>query len=148
MNLDDSKDPHMAWENAKQNIKISARDSLGLYEWKQHKPWFDEEGSKFLDQRKQAKIQWLQGPNQSNAYNLNNVICEARRHFRDKQREYVRGNLNQTVRSRTSENCAKATTTLRRVPSTEVIEERLRRVTWLQTPTVFWLGGGIVSLSY
>jgi hypothetical protein len=34
---------------------MSAKESLGLYEKKQHKPWFDEECSKFLDQRKQAK---------------------------------------------------------------------------------------------
>ena len=30
---------------------------LGQYEWKQQKPWFDEECSKFVDQRKQAKLQ-------------------------------------------------------------------------------------------
>jgi hypothetical protein len=33
---------------------------------KQHIPWFDEECSRFLDQRKQAKMQWLQDPNQCN----------------------------------------------------------------------------------
>jgi len=27
---------------------------------KQHKPWFDEECLGFLDQRKQAKMQWVQ----------------------------------------------------------------------------------------
>jgi hypothetical protein len=31
-------------------------------------------------------------------------------------------------------------------PRTNVI--RIRRVIWLQTPTVFWLGGGIISFSY
>jgi hypothetical protein len=41
----------MAWENVKENIKISAEEGLGLYERKQHKPWFDEGFSKFLDQR-------------------------------------------------------------------------------------------------
>jgi predicted site-specific integrase-resolvase len=33
---------------------------------KQHIPWFDEECSQFLDQRKQAKRQWLQDTNQCN----------------------------------------------------------------------------------
>jgi hypothetical protein len=47
-----------------------------LFERKQYKPWFDEGCSKFLDQRKQAKMQWLQNPNQSNVDNLNNVRCE------------------------------------------------------------------------
>jgi len=40
---------------------------------KQHKPWFDEECLGFLDQRKQAKMQWVQDPRQSNVDNLNNV---------------------------------------------------------------------------
>ena len=39
----------------KENIKISAKDSLGLYEWKQHKTLFDEDDSKFLHQSKQAR---------------------------------------------------------------------------------------------
>jgi hypothetical protein len=47
---------------------------------KQHKSWFDEEYTQFLDQRKQAKMQWLQDPNQSNADSLNNVRRETSRH--------------------------------------------------------------------
>jgi len=31
------------WENIKENIKISAEESLCLYELKQLKPWFDDE---------------------------------------------------------------------------------------------------------
>jgi hypothetical protein len=42
-NLRDRKDINRALENILENIKISAKGSLGLYEWKQHKPWFDEE---------------------------------------------------------------------------------------------------------
>jgi len=42
-NLYDSEDANSAWENIKENIKISAKGSIRLYEWKQHKPWFDEE---------------------------------------------------------------------------------------------------------
>jgi hypothetical protein len=33
----------------KENIKTSDKDSLGLHELKQHKPWFDEECLGFLD---------------------------------------------------------------------------------------------------
>jgi hypothetical protein len=29
-----------AWESIKENIKISAKESLGLHEMKQHEPWF------------------------------------------------------------------------------------------------------------
>ena len=52
---------------------------------KEHKPWFDEAHLGFLDQRKQAKLQWVQDPSQSNVDNLNNVRCEASRHFRNKK---------------------------------------------------------------
>jgi hypothetical protein len=64
-NLNYSADISRAWENINENIKSSATESLGLYELKQHKPCFDEGSLRFFDQRKQAKLQWLQHPNQS-----------------------------------------------------------------------------------
>ena len=54
-------------------ISKSQLDCLDLYEQKQHKQWFDEECLHFLNQRKHAKIQWLQDPNQSNVDNLINL---------------------------------------------------------------------------
>ena len=42
-NLNDCEDTNWAWENITENIKTSAKESLGLYELKQHKPWFHEE---------------------------------------------------------------------------------------------------------
>ena len=84
-NLDVDENVNRAWENIKQNIKTSAKESLGLHELKQHKPWFDTECLDFLEQRKQAKMQWIQGPSQSNVYNLNNVRRDASRHFRKKK---------------------------------------------------------------
>ena len=58
-----------------------------MHEMKQHKPWFDEEclGILLVDQRKQAKMQWIQDPSQSNADNLNNVRLDASRNFREKK---------------------------------------------------------------
>jgi hypothetical protein len=67
--LNDSKDINRAWENTKESTKTPAKDSLVLHKLKQHKPWFDEEGLRFLDQRKQAKMQRLQHPDQSNVDN-------------------------------------------------------------------------------
>jgi len=61
-NLGNGEDINRAWENIKENIKTSGQGSLGLHELKQHKPWFDEECLRFLDQRKQAKMQWVQKP--------------------------------------------------------------------------------------
>jgi hypothetical protein len=52
----ESEDINRAWEN-KEHIKPSDKDSLCLHELKQHKSWFDEECLRFLDQRKQAKMQ-------------------------------------------------------------------------------------------
>ena len=70
---------------------------------KQRKPWFDEEFLCFLDERKQAKMQWLQNPNQSCVDNLNNVRHEASRHFRSKKKEYLKAKIDEfklTVRLR------------------------------------------------
>jgi len=48
-NLND--DVNRTLENIKENIQTSAKESVGLHELKQHKPWFDEECLDFLDQR-------------------------------------------------------------------------------------------------
>ena len=84
-NVSDEEDINRGWENFEENIKTSAKGSLGLHELRQHKPWFDEECLGSLDQTKQAKLQWVQDPSQSNVDNLNNVRCEASRHFRNKK---------------------------------------------------------------
>jgi len=85
-NLNDDEDVNRTWENIKENIQTSAKESLGLHELKQNKPWFDEECLGFLDQRKRAKMQWMQDPIQSNVDILNNVRREVSIHFRDKGR--------------------------------------------------------------
>jgi hypothetical protein len=51
-----------------------------------------------LDQRKQAKMQWLQDPKQSNVHNLNSVRREARRHFRNKRKEYLKAKIDKLER--------------------------------------------------
>jgi hypothetical protein len=86
-NLNENEDINRAWENIKENIKTSSKYSLDLHEVKQHKPWFDEEGLGFLDQRQQAEIQWLQDPNHNSANNINNVRSESSRHFRNEKRK-------------------------------------------------------------
>jgi predicted metallo-beta-lactamase superfamily hydrolase len=91
-NLSEVKDIHKAWENIKENIKASDKESLGLHKMKQHKPWFDEEYLGFSDQGKQDKMQWLQDKSQSYVGNLNNVRCEASRHFINKK-EYLKAKI-------------------------------------------------------
>jgi hypothetical protein len=46
-NLDAEVDINRAWETIRENIKISAKESLGYYELKKHKPWFDIGCTKF-----------------------------------------------------------------------------------------------------
>ena len=57
-NLSDKEGVDRTWENFKENIKTSAKESLCLHKLKQNKPRFDEECLGFLDQRKRAKMQW------------------------------------------------------------------------------------------
>jgi hypothetical protein len=51
-NLIYDEDINRSWKNMKEDIRTTAKESLGLHEIKQHKPWFYEE---CLGQRKQAK---------------------------------------------------------------------------------------------
>jgi hypothetical protein len=69
-NLEDSGDINRAWDNIRENMNISAQGSLGYCGSKHRKPCFDEECSKLVDRRKQAKLQWLQDPSEANEDNL------------------------------------------------------------------------------
>jgi len=57
-----------------------------MHKIKQRKTEFDEESLGILDQRKQAKMHWIQNPSQSNGDNLNKVRRDDSRHFRNKKR--------------------------------------------------------------
>jgi hypothetical protein len=63
--LDTEVEINSAWETIRENIKISAKSGLGYFELNKHKRWFNEECSKLLNKRKQAKLQWLQDPSES-----------------------------------------------------------------------------------
>jgi hypothetical protein len=54
--LDAETEINSAWEIIRENIKISAKESLGYCELKKHKPWFDQAYSKLVDQKKQLNI--------------------------------------------------------------------------------------------
>ena len=117
-NLNDDEDV-----NIKANMKTSAKGSLCLHESKQHKPWFDEECLSFFDQRKRAKMQWLQDSSQNNVFNLNNVRREVSRHFRNKKKAYLRAKIEERklrVRLKTLGTCIGASMTLRKGTSLDV----------------------------
>jgi hypothetical protein len=109
--LDESFDINNAWESIGENIKTSAKENLGYQKLKHDKPWFRDECSNLTDQRKQAKLQWLQNPNQINRDNLQNVRRETSRVFRNKKREYLKGKINELVtnnKTKTLEICTEA----------------------------------------
>jgi response regulator RpfG family c-di-GMP phosphodiesterase len=56
-NLDAEANINRPWKTIRENIKISAKESLGYSELKKRKSWFDKRRSELLGQRKQAKLQ-------------------------------------------------------------------------------------------
>ena len=94
---------------------------------------------RFLDQRKRAKMKWVQDPSQSNVDNLNSVRREVSRHFRNKKKAYLREKIEEletNSKIKTLGTCIGASMTLKRGTSPGAIELRMRKVAWLQTSTV------------
>jgi hypothetical protein len=94
-------------------------------QWKKDKrfgTWnvrLDYECLGFLDQRKPAKVQWLQDPSQSNVHNLTNVRSEASTHFRNKEKDYLKAKIDEI--GSISDTCIRATVTSRSVTNLELI---------------------------
>jgi hypothetical protein len=93
-----------ASETIRENIKMLVKESLDYYELKKYKPWFDKGCFKLLDERKQAKLQWLQDRSEINADNLNNVRNEASRYFRNKKKEYLKDKINDLATNSKNKN--------------------------------------------
>jgi hypothetical protein len=66
-----------SWDTIKKSIQILAKQNIGHFELKHHKPWFDEEFSKLVDRRKHAKLMWFQEPSEGNEDNFES--CSAGR---------------------------------------------------------------------
>jgi len=79
-----SGDINRAWDIIRENISAKEIIDYCTHAQMHLKPWFDEECSDLVDQRKWAKLQWLQDPIVVNEDNLSNVRWEASRHFRNK----------------------------------------------------------------
>jgi hypothetical protein len=65
-NLENSGDINRAWGNIRENVKISAEESISYCVSKLLKSWFDEECSKSVYRRKHVKLLWLQAPSKVN----------------------------------------------------------------------------------
>ena len=142
----------MAWENVRGHIKTSARETVGPYKLKQLEPWFDEECLGFLGKRTQAKIQWLQDRSQINVDNLNNLRREAGRHFRKKEKEYLKAKIEELeINSKIKKNIRDLYRGINDLkngyqPRTNIVKDEKGDL--FADSHSIWLGGGTVSLSY
>jgi hypothetical protein len=136
------------WENIEYNVKTSAKKDLSICECEQHKLCF-EGSSRILDQRKQAKMQWLWNLHQSNFDYLNSVRRKTNRYVRENT-EYLKGNIDELKTNNNIRNIRdlySGINHLRRVTSLELLGYRMRRVILLQTSTVISICGEIISLN-
>jgi hypothetical protein len=91
---------------------------------------FDEGCSKLLDQRKGAKLQWLQDPSKINGDNLSNIRRETSRHFRNRQ-----GIIDELTMNSKKKNMRDLCRGVK--PACKITYWRLRMVICLQIPTKF-----------
>ncbi|KAJ4426617.1 hypothetical protein ANN_26415 [Periplaneta americana] len=92
------------WENIRDSIKIAAEQSIGYYETKKKKPWFDEDCCIAVETRKQAKLKFLQDPVEANRDHYFNERREASRTLRNKKRGYLKEKLNEVETNSKNKN--------------------------------------------
>ncbi|KAJ4425705.1 hypothetical protein ANN_27901 [Periplaneta americana] len=73
----------------------NAEQSIGYYETKKKKPWFDEDCCMVVERRKQANLKFLQDPVEANGDNYFNKKREANRTLRNKKRDYLKEKRNE-----------------------------------------------------
>ena len=91
----------------KDSIKASAKEKVGDLETNRNKPWFDQECSQLANKRKQAKLLWLQNPNDQTAEDFSNVRSDICRMFRKKKRDYKKAKLNKLEENSKNKNIRK-----------------------------------------
>ncbi|KAJ4441767.1 hypothetical protein ANN_11625 [Periplaneta americana] len=97
-------DVNSVWENIRDSIKIAAEQSIGYYETKKKKPWFDEDCCMVVKRRKQAKLKFLQDPVEEKRDNYFNERREASRTLRNKKRGYLKEKLNEVETNSKNKN--------------------------------------------
>jgi hypothetical protein len=79
-----------ASEKIRDNTISSTKESAGYYEVKRHAPCFDEGYSELLDQREEAKLQWLHNKCLIDGDKLNNIRHDGSRYSSDNKKEYLK----------------------------------------------------------
>ncbi|KAJ4435202.1 hypothetical protein ANN_23778, partial [Periplaneta americana] len=97
-------DVNSVWENIRDSIKIAAEQSIGYYETKKKKPWFDEDCCMVVERRKQAKLKFLQDPVEEKRDNYFNERREASRTLRNKKRGYLKEKVNEVETNSKNKN--------------------------------------------
>ena len=85
-------------------------------------------------------MQWLQGPNQNNVDNLNNIRCEASRHLRNKKKAYLRAKFDEFETNSKIKNIRdlyRGISDFKKGHQPRTNIEKMRRLIWLQTPTEY-----------
>ena len=96
-------------------------------------------------------MQWVQDPSQSNVDNLDSVRREVSRHFRNKKKAYLKAKIEELETNSKIKNIRdlyRGISDFKKGYQPRCNIVKLRKVTWLQTPAVLWLGGGTISPSY
>ncbi|KAJ4430976.1 hypothetical protein ANN_19569 [Periplaneta americana] len=97
-------DVNSVWENIRDSIKIAAEQSIGYYEIKKKKPWFDEDCCMVVERRKQGNFKFLQDPVEEKRDNYFNERREASRTLRNKERGYLKEKLNEVETNSKNKN--------------------------------------------
>ena len=95
-------------------------------------------------------MQWVQNPSQSIVDNLSNVRCEASRHFRNKKKDYLKAKIELETNSRIKNirDLYRGIDDFKKgyQPRNNIVKDEKGNL--FTDSTVFWLGGGTISLSY
>ncbi|KAJ4430619.1 hypothetical protein ANN_19208 [Periplaneta americana] len=102
--VEEELDVNSMWENIRDNIKIAAEQSIGYYETKKKKPWFDEDCCMVVERRKQAKLKFLQYPVEANRDNYFNKRWEANCTLRNKKIDYLKEKMNEVETNSKNKN--------------------------------------------
>jgi hypothetical protein len=104
-----------------------------------------------ITSRKQAKLQWFSDPSEINGDNLNNVRREASRHFRNNWREYLKDKINELAthnKNKIIRDLCSGMNEFKKGCQTRNNLVKKRMMIYLQIPTIFRIGGKIISLNY
>ena len=82
--VENIEDVNKIWGTMREKIISSAKKSIGFVGKIKNKPWFDDECADLVKQRQQARITWVQDPNQINAEAYSEVKRRTSSTFRSK----------------------------------------------------------------